>query len=362
MEDIIYCGIDYHKNNSVLYAATEKGVEIEKITIKSALLAQYFGNRRNWKLAIESSCGVNNVTMKLKALGIDVTIVNSNQFRGIGISGKKTDERDAKALCNALRLNAIPGVHLKSLRSRQIKSLMVLRENIVQSRVSATNSIRGLLREYGLPMPVGVKEFFENVEAELEKLDCDEIKISVKTYLANIRLNKNLEKEMEERIKLLMQGDDKFKRLQTVPGIGPLGATALIITVDDIKRFKNAREFSSYLGLVPTVTASANMRMMGSITRSGSEMTRRYLIHGARAAMRYAPTPADATRTWAEQVKERRGMNKAVVALAHRMARIAFAILRDGSTYRGRLKGRRNKKEIPELATPETGVAVKIAA
>jgi transposase len=345
MEDIIYCGIDYHKKNSVLYAATEKGVEIEKVTIKSSLLVQFFGNRRNWKVAIESSCGVNDVTMKLKALGVDVTIVNSNQFRGIGISGKKTDDRDAKALFNALRLNAIPGVHLKSLRSREIKSLMVLRENVVQARVSATNSVRGLLREYGLPMPVGVKEFFENVEATIEKLECFEIKISLQGYLENIRLNKRLADEMEERIKILMASDESFKRLQTVPGIGPLSATALIITVDDIKRFKNAREFSSYLGLVPSVTASANMRMMGSITRSGSEMTRRYLIHGARAAMKYAPTAADPTRTWAEKVKERRGMNKAVVALAHRMARIAFAILRDGSSYRGQQKGRRKKME-----------------
>jgi transposase len=167
---------------------------------------------------------------------------------------------------------------------------------------------------------------------------------------------------MGERIQSLMADNETYKKLQTVPGIGPLSATALIITVDDIKRFKNAREFASYLGLVPSVTASANMRMMGSITRSGSEMTRRYLIHGARAAMKYAPTPEDATRTWAEKVKERRGMNKAVVALAHRMARIAFAMLRDGSVYRGRVKGRRKKPQVPEVLEVQQVEQQKAAA
>jgi transposase len=107
----------------------------------------------------------------------------------------------------------------------------------------------------------------------------------------------------------------------------------LFAVVDDIARFKSAKDFASYLGLTPSVSASANRCMMGSITRSGSEMLRRYLIHGARAWMRYSPK-GDPNRAWAEEVKARRGMNKATVALAHRMARIAFAVLRDKTTYK----------------------------
>jgi len=98
------------------------------------------------------------------------------------------------------------------------------------------------------------------------------------------------------------------------------------------------------VGLVPRVSASAEKRMMGSITRSGSEILRRCLIHGARSWMRYAPKK-DKNRIWAEHVKDRRGMNKATVALAHRMARIAFAILRDTSTYKATVK----KEHKPEL-------------
>jgi transposase len=111
----------------------------------------------------------------------------------------------------------------------------------------------------------------------------------------------------------------------------------MVAVIDDIKRFKSAKEFGAYLGLVPSVHASANKRMMGSITRSGSEMLRRYLVHGARAWMRYSPK-TDRNRLWAEKVKERRGMNKATVALAHRMARISFAILRDDTVYRNSIK------------------------
>lgn len=122
-----------------------------------------------------------------------------------------------------------------------------------------------------------------------------------------------------------------------------------VCVVDDINRFKSASHFASYLGLVPKVHASAEMRMMGHITRSGSEILRRYLIHGARAWMRYA-AEGDPNREWAEKVKERRGMNKATVALAHRMARIIFAVLRDETQYNGRQKKKRQRKVTNETA------------
>lgn len=334
-ETIVYCGIDFHKNTSTLYAVYQDGQEVEPLTtIRTERLVQFLSNRKNWKLGIEATGGVNHVVEQLKESGHEVVIINSNQFRGIGIGGKKTDERDAKALTNALRLGFVPEVHHRSRRSRELKSLLTSREHLVQARVDAINHVRGTLREYGLTLPVGAENFYLHVREKIQTVKNELIKHSLNLLVDNIFRNLEQEKEIENYLKLFTANDENIERLQTTPGIGPMTAYMMIAVVDDVSRFKNSKEFASYLGLVPSITASANKRMMGSITRSGSEMLRRYLIHGARAWMRYAPDGSDKNRMWAEKVKERRGVNKAVVALAHRIARIAFAILRDKAVYR----------------------------
>lgn len=330
----IFCGIDFHKNTSTLCALTQDGKEVEPVTtIRSERLVEYLSNRKGWKIGIEASGGVNHVTERLKAAGHEVVIINSNKFRGIAIGGKKTDQRDARALAEALRLSFVPEVHQRSKYARQIKSALTTRELFVRSRVNAINHVRGTLREYGITIPVGAENFYSQVRVKIELLEFGPLKVALHQITDEILKWKTQEQELQTALEVLAAEDGRFKRLQTAPGIGPMTALAMIAVVDDVGRFKSAKEFASYLGLVPSVSASANKRMMGSITRSGSEILRRYLIHGARAWMRYSPS-GDPNRAWAEKVRERRGMNKAVVALAHRMARISFAMLRDQVEYK----------------------------
>jgi transposase len=340
----IFCGIDFHKNESVLCVLKENGEMVDQITtIKSSRLVQYLSNKKSWTIGIEASGGTNEVATRLIEIGHNVVIINPNQFRGIGISGKKTDERDAYALANCLRLNFAPSVHLKSKFNRQIKTLITNREVLVRSRVNMCNHVRGTLREYGLTMPQGVDAFFENVGAKITEVNFPMIENVLRNLLAMIKDLKKQEDEVASQIELLLKENAQFNLLKTMPGIGTMTAAAMVSVVDDITRFPSAREFGSYLGLVPRVHSSAEKRMMGSITRSGPEILRRYLIHGARARMRYAVKPEDTDRRWAETIKERRGMNKAVVALAHRMARICFAMMRDEKPYHGRQKVKANK-------------------
>jgi transposase len=261
-------------------------------------------------------------------------LINPNQFRGIGIGGKKTDERDAKALANALRLGFIPEVHHKTLMARRLKSLLVAREIFVRTRINMVNHIRGALREYGITIPAGKEAFFEHIESKLNSLEFIPLREMLQTMLEQVYKSQKQEKEVELQLQQITQENETVRRLQTIPGVGPMTAYAMLAVVDDIKRFKDASQFAAYLGLTPSVSASAEKRMMGSITRSGSEILRRYLIHGARAWMRYSPEKGDRNRVWAERVKGRRGMNKSVVALAHRISRIAFAVMRDQSEYK----------------------------
>lgn len=335
----IFCGIDFHKRTSTLYAITEFGEEVEQVTtVRTDRLRQYLSNRRDWKIGIEASGGTHHIVEELKKDSHEVVLINPNQFRGIGIGGKKTDERDAKALANALRLGFIPEVHHKSLMARRIKSLLVAREIFVRNRINMVNHIRGSLREYGITIPAGTEAFFEWIDSKLTELDFIPLREALLSILSQVRDSLKNEKQTETALRELTQENETVRRLQTIPGVGPMSAYGLISVIDDITRFKDASQFAAYLGLVPTVSASADKRMMGSISRSGSEMLRRYLIHGARAWMRYSPEKGeDRNRIWAEKVKGRRGMNKAVVALAHRIARIAYAIMRDQSEYQKKM-------------------------
>jgi transposase len=294
-------------------------------------------------LAIEASGGTNHVVTKLRAMGIKVTLINSNQFRGIGIGGKKTDQRDAKALSECLRVGFAPEVHVKTLMSRQIKSLVVNRELFVNTRTRMMSHVRGTLKEYGLVIPVGVDNFYKQAPLHIASLENGFLKSSLDDTLELIRKLSAQQKQIEARLKEFIGNDPRIEKLKTIPGVGDMVSITTVCVCDDVNRFKNGQQFASYLGLVPKVHASANVRMMGSITRSGSEMLRRYLIHGARAWMKYSPN-GDPNREWAEKVKDRRGMNKATVALAHRMARIMFAVLRDGTEYTGKRKKKQQLK------------------
>lgn len=334
----VYCGIDFHKVTSTLCALSQDGNPIEPVTtVKTKLLVQYLSNKKDWVIGIEVTGGANDMAERLKESGHEVILINSNQFRGIGIGGKKTDQRDAVALANALRLGFIPEVHLRSKKSREIKSLLTSREHLVQARVDGINHVRGTLREYGITIAAGVESFYKDGFNKINELNNEQIKRALLQIFERIRSLKEEEQKIESDLIEFTANDERIQKLQSVPGVGMMTSLMMLAVVDDISRFKNSKLFAAYLGLVPRVSASANIRMMGSITRSGSEMLRRYLIHGARAWMRYAPRE-DINRIWAEKLKDRRGMNKATVALAHRMARICFAILRDNSVYKPRLK------------------------
>lgn len=329
----IFCGIDFHKNTSTIFAIDQQGNEVASDTIQTSKLRLYLSNKKGWKIGVEATGGTNHLANLLKQDGHDITLINPNQFRGIGIGGKKTDKRDARALARAMSVGFAPTVHLKALFSRQIKSLLTGREILVRHRCALMNHIRGTLREYGIVFAAGAEEFYLQAPAMIEKLGYPPIQAMLRELLADIDRLRSQEKQIEATLAELLKEDERVKRLQTIPGVGPMSAYALVAVVDDISRFSNASQFASYVGLVPTVTASAETCHLGSITRSGPEMLRRYLIHGARAWMRYSPDGGDRNRKWAEQVKGRRGQNKAVVALAHRLCRIAYAVLRDETTY-----------------------------
>lgn len=330
----LYLGIDWHKNKSTLCTVDEQGERKELVEIKSADMVRYLANKKFEKIGIEASGGVNDIVQKLKDSGHEVVIINSNLFKAVGMGGKKTDERDATAIANALRLNYIPSVHHKSEGARVLKSNVVSREHLVKMRVDTSNHIRGSLREYGITIPQGMDRFLENAHAAVAALPVSSLRRRLEFMLGQILALMAEEAEAEREIEELVKDDARVARLRTIPGVGPLGSVVLVSVIDGIDRFDDAKKFASYLGLVPQEHSSGGKQRFGSITRSGPEIARRYLIHGARSVLMHTKDDCkDMNRIWAMRLKEKVGMNKAVVALAHRLARIAWSVLKNERDY-----------------------------
>lgn len=329
-----YCGLDFHKNFTQVCIMNEQGHLLTEERIKTSLLITYMSNK-NYVIGIEASGGVFDVAEKLEAQGHIVRIINPSQFKAIGIGGKKTDKNDAKAIATALRMDCIPEVRKKNLYSRKMKSLLKSRDFLVKTRTSFICHSRAMLREYGLVMPSGATNFYDQVVEKINLIECCHLRKSLYVLIDQVsQLNNQLE-EIEKEITNISKEDERIKRLQTVPGVGLLTAVAFVATIEDAAYFDNADKLSSYLGLVPREFSSGDKQRFGGITKAGPEILRRYLIHGARASMRYVNRDnKDKTRRWAARLKDKSGINKAVVALAHKNAKICFALLRDGTAYK----------------------------
>lgn len=340
-----YCGLDFHKNFTQICIMNEKGQILTEERIKTSLLITYMSNK-DYTIGIEASGGVFDVAEKLELQGHTVRIINPSQFKAIGIGGKKTDKNDAKAIATALRMDCIPEVRKKNLYSRKMKSLLKSRDFLVQTRTGFICHVRAMLREYGLIMPSGVTNFYEQVVEKINLIECNHLRKSLFVLLDQVSQLNNQVEEIEKEIHQISKEDDRIKRLQTVPGIGMLTAVAFVATVEDASYFENADKLSSYLGLVPREFSSGDKQRFGGITKAGPELLRRYLIHGSRAYMRYVNRDnKDKTRRWAARLKDKAGMNKAVVAVAHKKAKICYAILRDGTVYKEKSSAvKRNNK------------------
>lgn len=348
MDKQLYCGMDFHKKDTELCVMDAEGLVVEQVRVPSAKLVQFLSNRKSYVIGIEASGGVMDMATRLEEAGHKVTIINPAQFRGIGITGKKNDKNDAKALATVLRMGCAPEVHKKTLYSRQMKSLLASRDLAVRLRVSISNHIRGTLREYGIVMNAGMEAFWKESGKKVQAMECPIMRGILSELLDRAAAMRDQEAAIEEALNLLTRDDERIGRLEAVPGVGRMSAVAFVAAIDDPRRFSDARKVGSYLGLTPRENSSGNKVRFGAITKCGPELTRRYLVHGARSVFRYKNT-GGGIRAWAARIEKRAGTNKAIVAIAHKNARIMFAMLRDGTKF-GEGRGRGVKNVVQEKA------------
>ncbi len=244
----------------------------------------------------------------------------------------KTDRADCEALLEAERCAEIKPVPVRSVEQQQIQQLHRLREQWKKTRTARINALRGALRELGFAIAEGARLGKRHIR---DALDAPEIPLPLATMLHELLVEVA---QLEERIKLaerqlhaLTRDREDVQRLRLVPGIGPLTSTALVAAAGSPHHFRSGRHLAAWLGITPRVRSSGNRCHLGPITKQGDKYLRMLIIHGARSVlarakqMQRAQKPLPPLTDWAVRLKRRVGHNKATVALANKLARIAWA-------------------------------------
>ena len=253
----------------------------------------------------------------------------------------KSDRADAEALLEARRCGAILPVPIKSAGQQALQAVHRIRQQWQTTRTARINTIRGILREQGVALPLGATTIRRTVPQVLEDLQLPAlVRSSVAALLEEVLTLEARVAALDRQLTTLLDEDDVGQRLRTIPGVGVITATALVASVPHIHAFRRGRQFASWLGLTPREGASGHRRWRGRISKRGNVYLRTLLIHGSRSVIcnarrlsRSRQPRLTAVHRWAVGLAARVGLNKAATALANKLARIIWAVWRSNGDF-----------------------------
>jgi len=328
-------GIDLAKNVFQVHGANEHGKPVLRKVLRRGQVAAYFSNLPSCLIGMEACASAHHWARKLQALGHEVRLI-APQFVKPYVKSNKNDAADAEAICEAVARPSMRFVPIKNTEQQSVLALHRVRQAFVKARTAQANQIRGLLGEFGLVVPQGISYITERVPALLEDADNGlpaRMRPLIYRLLDHLRLLHQQIAEVENEIKLWHRDNEYSRRLEAIPGIGVLTATALAATVGNAHGFDSGRQLAAWLGLVPRQHSSGGKTNLLGMSKRGDAYLRTLLIHGARSVI-YRATQRGDERDWLVQLTARRNKNVAAVALANKTARIAWALLAHGREFR----------------------------
>lgn len=333
--EIAILGIDLGKNSCNVVGLDLNGKVTMRRRMRRETIIAFCSKLPTCVVAMEACCGAHHMGRAISAQGHAVRLMSPEYVRPY-VKAQKNDDRDAEAIAEAATRPTMRFVQLKSEEQLDIQTLHRVRDQLVGERTSLMNQIRSLLLERGHIVPQGRAK----LAARLVKLlDVEASSLSPRVHALVLDMRERL-KELDERIKKFdaefheqAERDALASRLLTIPGIGPLNATALVAAIGDARTFTRGRDLAAWLGLVPRQATTGGKPKLLGITKRGSKYLRKMLIQGARAAMPVLSKTATAIGIWLRGLLARSHNNVVVVALAAKMARTVWALLRHESVY-----------------------------
>jgi transposase len=333
--NITQVGIDLAKLVFQVHGVDARGKVALRKQLKRHQIVAFFAQMPPCLVGMEACGGAHFWARKLTELGHTVKLI-APQFVKPYVKTNKNDAADAEAICEAVGRPNMRFVPIKNTEQQALLGLHRARKGFVIERTAQANQIRGLLTEFGLVIPVGIRsigrklpEFLEDAENGLSAVS----RALFARLFEHFRALDRQVEELEREINAWHREDTASQRLQAIPGIGPLTASALVASVGDAKVFHNGRQFAAWLGLVPRQISSGGKTNLLSISKRGDTYLRTMLIHGARSVLQHLKRRPDQAEGWLARVANRRNPNIAAVALANKNARTVWALLAHGRDY-----------------------------
>jgi transposase len=291
---------------------------------------------------MEACASAHHWARKPQSLGHSVKLM-APQFVKPYVKTNKNDAADAEAICEAVGRPNMRFVPLKNVEQQAVLALHRVRQGFVKARTAQANQIRGLLAEFGFVIPKGIAHIDGRVP-ELIEDGANELPGVFRQLMQRLmehlkELDRQVE-ELEEQIRVWHRSSDLSCKLEKIPGIGPITASALVATVGDAKSFENARQMSAWMGLVPKQSSTGGKTTLLGISKRGDIYLRTLLIHGARSVVRTAECRHGPDH-WLRRLQQRRSHNVCAVALANKNARTAWALLARDREFRADYKADR---------------------
>lgn len=331
-------GIDLAKSIFRLHGVDARGAVVLRKQLTRKQVLPFLARLEPCLVGMEACAGAHYWAREIAKLGHAARLMSPHFVKPYRKS-QKNDGNDAEAICEAAGRRSMRFVPVKSGSQQDVQALHRIRFQLIKWRTALANEIRGLLGEYGIVVARGIAPLRRELPC---LLDDGAIQLSglFREMLGELaeRL-KHLDERIHEydlKVERVFGQDERCQRLAKVEGVGPLGATALVAAVGNAHEFKNGRELSAWLGLVPRQNSSGGRNVLLGISKRGDRYLRTLLIHGARSAVRAIERRKDPWSVSIGRLKARRGPNVAAVALANRNARVLWALLKRGEDYRTR--------------------------
>ena len=328
-------GLDIAKNVFQVHGTGEEGQVLLRRKVRRDQLLTLFSGLEPCLIGMEACATAHHWARELKALGHQVKLMAPAYVKAY-VKRNKNDAADAEAICEAVRRPTMRFVAVKSANAQSILILHRSRHLLVRQRTAQVNAMRAHLAEYGVVAPKGREHVRELVDVLNRGKDLlPELARQTLILLATMIEGLSMQiRKIEVALMAWHRADPTCRRLETIPGIGFITATALAATVSDAKVFRSGRQFAAWLGLVPKQHSSGGKQRMGGISKMGDRYLRHLLVIGATAVVRFTGRKKTTISIWADQLLERKPARLVTVAVANKMARIAWALMAHGGIYR----------------------------
>ncbi len=329
-------GIDLAKSVFQLHGVDAQGEVVFRKKLRRSAVLDFLRELRPCLIGLEACATAHFWAREIGALGHDVRLIPPAYVKPY-VKRQKNDAADAEAICEAVTRPHMRFVPIKSAKRQGVLMLHRTRDLLMRQRTMTLNAVRAHLAEFGIITAQGPQKLLTLIRA----IRTGEVPglpriagIALESLASQLDSLTDEIRKLERQLMLWHRADETSQRLETIPGVGVITATALAASVPDPGVFKSGRQFAAFLGLVPRQNSSGGKGRLGRISKMGDGYLRRLLVVGATSVVRRANSNTSATGAWVRCLLERKPARVVTVAVANKTARIAWAILARGETYR----------------------------